>query len=101
MNTSINGSLVALLKDTPDLPFHTVRRITEFPYERDNYVIREGVLLTPHEVESVEITPNEQGFAMPLNLKKQMFAKQMKMIKEQTAEKTCTSAKGIAKPLVM
>lgn len=45
------GSLVALLKDTPELPFHTVRRITKFPYERDNYIIREGVMLTPREVE--------------------------------------------------
>lgn len=45
------GSLVALLKDTPQLPFHTVRRTKNFPYERDNYVIREGELLTPREVD--------------------------------------------------
>lgn len=47
------GSLVALLKDTPELPFHTVRRITQFPYERDSYIIREGVLITAMQKEKV------------------------------------------------
>lgn len=47
------GSLVALLKDTPELPFHTVRRIKEFPYERDSYIIREGVLVVSEQKQKV------------------------------------------------
>lgn len=47
------GSLVALLKDTPELPFHTVRRIKEFPYERGSFIIREGVLITAMQKEKV------------------------------------------------
>ena len=45
------GSLVAYCA-TPGLPFHTVKRITEFPYERENFVIREGELLSSLEVKA-------------------------------------------------
>lgn len=52
------GSLVALLEATPEIPFHTVKRVAEFPYERDGFIIREGELLSSLEVRKVKKASN-------------------------------------------